>query len=103
MIAQDILLDDDADLLIQDGDFVIGASDWQHINDILLAAPGHFKEFPLFGCNLWAYLNGNIPKQQIINNITVQLKSDGYAVNGIGFTYDESGNLIINKVDASRN
>ena len=102
MKAQDLILDTADDIQILNGDFNITDSDKQHIEDLLIAAPGHFKEFPLAGCNLFEDINGNSPKQKIINKIAVQLKADGYNVKGIDFTYGQSGTLVINKIDADR-
>lgn len=79
MKAQDIKLDSDGDLLIKDGDFVIGPSDEQHIKDILNSVPGWFKEFPLVGINPFQFLNSRDSSQQLNQIIKTQLIGDGFA------------------------
>ncbi len=51
-MAYDILLDEDGDLLIVNGDFVIGESIDQEVGLILQSNKGEYKEFPTFGLNL---------------------------------------------------
>ena len=79
-MAKDILLDETGDLLIENGDFVIGESSQQHVQDMLLASPGGNKAAPLFGVGLIHYLHGpgNAgSKQKLKKNIEIQLKADG--------------------------
>jgi hypothetical protein len=84
--VKDILLDDDGDLLIKDGDLVFGASDQQHINDLLICLPGHIREFPLAGIGIQKYIGAPFTLE-IINalqkRIQLQLELDGYKVNSI--------------------
>lgn len=47
----DILLDEDGDLLIVNGDFVIGESDQQHIQRIMISNPGDIKPNALLGAS----------------------------------------------------
>ncbi len=75
---KDILLDDTGDLLIEDGDFVVGQSDQQHILHILQAAPGHYKQHPILGANAIAFVGGN--SADLKRNVRLQLHSDGYNV-----------------------
>lgn len=56
-MAKDIALDIEGDLLIQNGDFVIADSDEQHIQDIIQANKGDFREAPLLGGEIDAYRN----------------------------------------------
>jgi hypothetical protein len=81
MIAIDILRDDNDDVLIENGDFVIGASDYVHIKDILIANPGIIKESPIVGLNAKSWLNKRIDGyelQKIRQNLTLALRQDGY-------------------------
>ncbi len=49
-MVNDILLDiATGDLLIKDGDFVIGESDEQNLEDLVMAMQGDFKASPLTG------------------------------------------------------
>lgn len=68
---------DFGDILIVNGDFVIGDSDNQHISDIVMSSPGWFKEFPLLGVDPANFLNGR-GGQELKQQITIALQSDGY-------------------------
>lgn len=74
---QDYLLDDDGDLLIQNGDFVSGPSDDQHVYDVLQSFPGEWKQFPLTGAGIITATNTSKPQDQI-NNARAQLQAAGY-------------------------
>lgn len=80
MKAQDFLLDTDGDLLIKDGDLVIGPSDGQHIKDIMQSVPGWWKEFPLVGFNPFQFLNSRTSVQQQKQIARQQLEGDGFVV-----------------------
>jgi len=81
MVAQDFLLDENYDLLIDSaGDFVIGASDNQHIQDIIQSFIGWWKQYPLVGVGIQAYVNSNGQDQALARSIQVQLQSDGFTV-----------------------
>jgi hypothetical protein len=86
--VQDILLDENLDPIIKNGDFVIGPSDDQHIELILRAAPGHFKQFPLLGANVTSMVNGIIDGNYR-KLIRLQLQSDGYKVNEVSYINDK--------------
>lgn len=94
MIFQDYQLDEDGDLLIENGDFVVGPSDQQHIVDILQAFQGEYKQFPLLGANLMTLLKGENPNEAI-NIIKTQLQSDGYDVSQVKATTDVNGKVKI--------
>lgn len=93
--SMDILLDDNDDLLIANGDLAVGESDYQHIRHIVRASKGEYKQFPLLGADIIDSLNGNADYevQQVIKK---QLRVDGYNVKSINF---DNGELII---DAER-
>lgn len=82
MEASDFLLDKDGDLMINPntGDFQIGLSDDQHIQDIIESFPGWWKEFPSIGVGILQYLNSSGQEQQIERSIKLQLTADGYEV-----------------------
>ena len=79
-MSKDILLNDSGDLMVRNGDFVIGESDGQHIQHIFEAEPGDFKQSPLVGLGIRKKING------IFNGIfrreaMIQLLADGFTVN----------------------
>jgi hypothetical protein len=94
--AKDIKLTEN-DLEIQNGDFVISKSDQQHIEDIVDAFQGYYKEFPLLGVGIRQFINASGVQAELQTNIQLQLESDGYSVNDI--IINEAGNVFI---DAER-
>jgi hypothetical protein len=88
MIANDILLDDDGELQFRNGDLLIGESDGQHIQDILIASPGHYKQTPLLGGSLIMGLNG-ANTVDFKRDLRLQLESDGYEVATLNFNNDQ--------------
>lgn len=77
---KDISIDDNFDLIIENGDFVTGQSDQQHVNCIFMAHPGEYKQFPLVGFGASKYLKKSTEtKQKFMRNLTMQLELDGYA------------------------
>jgi hypothetical protein len=82
-MVKDINLEEDLDLTISNGDFVISDSDQNHVINILKAYLGGYKQFPLVGVGIDYYLASAGTQQVIKRNITVQMESDGYKVNKI--------------------
>lgn len=71
------------DLLIENGDFVKADCAQDHIEDIMLATKGSYKQFPLVGLNLFQYLNSpftNETKISFAKQIRLQLEADKYKV-----------------------
>ena len=93
MIFQDFLLGEDEDILIQNGDLVIGPSDNQHIEDIITSFAGDFKQFPQLGFGIMQYLKSENGKAAI-NEIKNQLTGDGYQLANVNVT-NVDGNLVV--------
>jgi hypothetical protein len=87
MIAYDLIGDSVGDLNILNGDFVIDASDEQHIEDIIQSAPNWWKEYPQVGVNIQLYLSGS-NTDQLNRNLKLQLQADGYNVTYANITQD---------------
>ena len=77
---QDFLLDADGDLLIQNGDFVIGLSDEDHMQDLIESFVGWWKEYPAVGVGIKQYQASAGQEQVIERNIKLQLQGDGYDI-----------------------
>lgn len=78
-MANDILLKD-FDLSIIGGDLDVGYSDEQHMEHILLAHPGHYKQTPWIGIGIEDLLNAptNAKTIRVLErDIKLQLESDG--------------------------
>jgi hypothetical protein len=63
------------------GDFDFGPSDVQHLNDILLSAPGWWKRKPTLGVGIMSYLKSKVNPQKLVQSIRLNCQADGYAVN----------------------
>lgn len=75
-MAKDILKDD----IFKDGDFNVGYSDEQHIQDVILSAPGHFKQNPLIGVDILQYVRSPMSPStvsQLEREIRLQMQADG--------------------------
>jgi hypothetical protein len=102
MIAKDFLFDDDEDLRIENGDLVIGDSDAQHIQDIIMSGPGWYKEFPAMGVNARIYLGSSGKEQELQRSIQLNLQSDGYRANMVRVKQNPNGTFEVSKIDATR-
>ncbi len=80
MAVKDIMLGIDGDLLIQDGDIVLGDSDDQHNQHLLVAAPGLIRRSPLSGIGMQARLKGQLSLKEadkLNQEVQLQLQADG--------------------------
>ncbi|WP_233860988.1 hypothetical protein [Tenacibaculum piscium] len=75
----DILLDQDGDLMLVNGDFVIGDASEQSVAQILISKSGQWKEYPQIGADIQKSQHGKIDRF-LERNISVQLASDGFNV-----------------------
>lgn len=95
MARKDIAIGDDGDLVIKDGDFVIAPSDQQHIEDIIQAQPGWWKEFSQVGVGIDDYQQSTGKMAEIASKIKLQLQADGYIVENPNITQAPDGTLTI--------
>jgi len=75
-MAKDILLDEDGDLLIVNGDLVIGDSLTQEVAILLQLNKGDLKEDPILGTDLMKRLHGNISKAELQQLLKIQFARD---------------------------
>jgi hypothetical protein len=100
--VKDIELDEDVDLVIENGDFSVSESDQQHIILIINTFPGHWKQFPTCGTGIIQYLASSGQGSKLNRSIRVQLEADGFTVNQLTlserpdgyFDYDLSAERI---------
>jgi hypothetical protein len=83
----DILLNSEFDLDIQDGDFVIGRSDEQQQEILMLATPGDFKQSPEVGIDLISFINES-EIEKMVDAVREQFTYDGMKVSNV--IYDET-------------
>lgn len=77
-MTQDILLDDKGDLKIVNGDFVIGDSENQEIETLLVNAKGEFKEFPTTCADIERLVKSRAGQTAVLKEIKKQLKEDNF-------------------------
>ena len=85
MPSLDFLLDDDNDLIIQNGDFVISDATQQHAQAIVESYYGHFKQYPELGAGARLYMNSSGNLQELERRIRQQLEGDSFRVDKIIF------------------
>lgn len=98
---KDILLDDTGDLRIENGDFVVGESDAQHLMLIVNLMAGSIKQFPLQGVGIMQYSGSSGQAQTVRREIKVKAEADGYSNVTVDLLQDENGVFQYN-VDAVR-
>ncbi|MFL0134697.1 hypothetical protein, partial [Tenacibaculum maritimum] len=75
---KDFLLDEDGDLKIENGDFVIGNCDQQDVEILIVSHKGAFKEFPLVGFGAINYIKREVSKVEFKRDLKVQLEYIGF-------------------------
>jgi hypothetical protein len=83
----DFLLDDDSDLLVIDGDLVVGESTAQHQKMLILVDKGEFKDVPMRGVGTQRYLEDDSP-EKLAREIRLEFSFDGMTVNKIQIASD---------------
>lgn len=82
-LVKDIVLETDNDVAIANGDFVISESDNTHIEHLLLAHKGHYRQHPLAGVGLPQKLGMALSASKVLElkkRIDLQLRLDGYVI-----------------------
>lgn len=93
----DILLDmTTLDLAFENGDLVIGRSDEQHQELILIATKGDFKQHPEVGADVASFLNDD-NVEEMLNEVRRQFTNDGMKV--VSLNFDKSNGKL--EYDAS--
>jgi hypothetical protein len=85
---RDVLLDNDQDLKISNGDLFIGESTNQNIELLFLSTPGDWKQHIETGIAIERATKGNLDRF-LDRTIRVQMEADGYNINKLTIT--ESG------------
>lgn len=80
MKAFDIIVDNSENIVIRDGDFLVGPSDNQHVRHLFRANPGQYRVSPGIGIGIESALNGPLRPVAVESLIRVNLERDGYLV-----------------------
>ncbi|KQT17431.1 hypothetical protein ASG31_08450 [Chryseobacterium sp. Leaf404] len=81
-MPNDILLDENFEPQIKDGDFIIGESTYQHQKTLLFAEKGEFKSNPTTGVGTRKYLETSKP-DEFAREIRLEFFADGMQVNSL--------------------
>lgn len=85
----DMLLDNNSELVVKNGDFVSAESTLQHQKQLLLNGKASFKQNPTICVGLWDYKdNDNL--QELPRAISIQFTQDGMEVKQIELNADGS-------------
>ena len=106
MVSQDILFNGQSssptfDLLVKDGDFVIGISEQQETDLLINTFTGNWFQYPLAGVGILQYLAGNISPVALENLIKNQMKTDGFIIDSITINGSTIENITLN-IEAHR-
>ncbi|WP_028888351.1 hypothetical protein [Tenacibaculum ovolyticum] len=79
---EDFKLNEEMDLVFENGDFSIEDTDQQNIELILLTHKGSFKEYPILGVGITDYLKSPeiISRLRLENEINNQLEYDNFTI-----------------------
>lgn len=88
-MPKDYLHDDDGDLLVENGDFVVGESTLQHQNLLLKMSKGDLRQFPKTGVGVDDFLSDDNPGD-IYTEIQRQFEADGMVIRKINVEFDEN-------------
>lgn len=89
---KDILLDENNDLLIKNGDFAVGESEEQEIKMILQAVKNDYKQFPELGVDLVRQINKSGSERTLKQLIKLNLRADNKEYNKITI---KNGEIVI--------
>lgn len=81
--VKDFALDANSDLVIENGDFVLEFSDNTHIEHIIAANTGYYKESPTVGVGIKTYLKTAGTAAEIERLISIQLEADRYLLDEV--------------------
>ncbi|MBS2100713.1 hypothetical protein [Carboxylicivirga linearis] len=83
-MREDFLLNDDKEFATEDGDFITGESDDQHVELLLVLHKGELKENPTIGVGLSNFIGKQTTsKANMKREIKVGLQADNYKVKTI--------------------
>jgi len=88
---KDVLLDENDDLIILNGDFLIGESEMQDVGIITRLVQGNLKWDPVLGPNLITMMNSNKSPADIKNKMKLHLQRDNKDYNKIKKKLDING------------
>lgn len=77
----DIILDNENEIQIANGDFVLGDSTWQDVGIIIQMNQGELKSDPILGASLIKKMKANASQEEIEQIVKLHLARDGKRYN----------------------
>jgi hypothetical protein len=78
-MRKDLLLNENYEIQIANADFVIGQSDEQHVECLVITEKGQIKFSPASGFGLYSRLKQRLQNtQQFVRELKIELDADGY-------------------------
>lgn len=91
-MPRDILVDDDNDLWVKNGDFVVGESTRQHQAHLLVAQKGEYRQSPASGVGIGDYLSDE-DLAELGSEIQKQFESDGMTIRKLSVFEDGTAKI----------
>ena len=76
----DYISDDNLDLIIRNGDFVVSESTQKHQRDLLLANKGEYKQNPTIGVGIDTFLLSEKNRDDVEAEVTSEFENDGMRI-----------------------
>jgi glutathione synthase/RimK-type ligase-like ATP-grasp enzyme len=87
-VQKDILTTDTGELLIADGDVVVGDAVVLHQLDIIVAHKGEWKQNPLTGAGIAQFLDDD-ETEELLRTVRKELTLDGMTVSKVSIVNEE--------------
>lgn len=91
----DIVLDNNNDVEIANGDFVVDDTTSTEVESIITSFQGWWKQFPLIGCGAPSYISSPGNCEPLRRQIRIQLLSDSKQLTSFDYSFDTNGNLVL--------
>lgn len=78
-------IDGDGDVVIKQNDLLIGNSDKQHMNDLILVEKGSLKQYPGVGVGAQTFIEGE-DRSGLLREMSLQFSADGMEVQQVELT-----------------
>lgn len=88
----DLLKDTDGDLLLSVNDIVVGYSDEQQREDLVIVEKGSIKQFPEAGVGAYKFLESE-NAADLLREISLQFSADGMDVKQV--SVDSAGKILV--------
>ncbi len=89
----DIVLQDDFDLAVNNGDFETGESTLRHHQCLLLAEPGNLKMTPAMGVGVRSFMNDDTEAEELKKAIQMNFEADGMTIQKLEVTGRDNINI----------